>query len=217
MMDPFEPKKKSLQEFVFCHLAEVLLFSGLILLLITVTAPMYERSRLRSQLALSYQNLNELVEALLVYSYEQPESEIFPPRLDALLPGINLCPIVDPVPRNMVFLTTPAAYLDEIPYDPFLSRIVEHTESLTPFVTHWVKAGSASSLMAPEYSNIAWGAFSIGPAVKLPPQYSITVLRRTPYENASLRKNLYDPSNGLTSIGLIYYDSLGNKTSIDDM
>ncbi|MGC9326788.1 MAG: hypothetical protein ACP5I1_04065 [Candidatus Hinthialibacter sp.] len=217
MMDPFEPKKKSFQEFVFCHLAEVLLFSGLLLLLITVTAPIYERSRLRSQLTLSYQNLNELVEALLIYSYEQPGSGIFPPRLEALLPGINLCPILDPIPRNMVFLTTPTAYLEGIPYDPFLSRIVEDSKSLTPFVTHWVKAGNASSLMAAEYSNIAWGAFSIGPAVKLPPQYSITVLRRTPYENFSLRNNLYDASNGLTSIGLVYYDSFGNKTAIQDM
>lgn len=214
MPDSYRPPGDSMKEYIFRHLVEVLLLSGLILLLLTATVPVYERGRTRSQLAGAYKNMHELVEALLVYSHEQPTSVIFPPDPDMLLPGINLCPIVDPLPKHLAFLTSPTAYLQEMPNDPFLSQAVQHDLLLTPFVAHWVKSGNQSSLLAPDYSTIGWGAFSIGPALKLPPQYSITVLRRVPYETFPLRSNLYHSSNGLTSMGLVYYDSLGNHSDL---
>lgn len=212
----FESKRNSFKELIFRHVAEVLMLSGLILLLLTVTVPVYERSVLRAKVASSYHTLNDLVEALQVYSHEQPASKVFPPDMQMLIPGINLCPIPEPQPDNLRFLTTPTAYLTKIPYDPFTSQILQQPDTLTPFVTHWVKAGNEHSLMAPEFSNIGWGAFSIGPSLALPPQYSITVLRRVPYENSSLRANLFSPSNGLTSLGLVYKDSLGNRAPRGD-
>lgn len=216
MNDPFDPKRSPLKELIFRHMAEVLMLSGLILLLMTAIAPVYERSVLRAKVASSYHNLNDLVEALQVYSHEQPASRIFPPDMEMLLPGINLCPIPEPAPGNLLFLTTPTAYLAKVPFDPFTSQILQKSDALTPFVTHWVKAGNEHSLMASEYSNIGWGAFSIGPSLSLPPQYSITILRRVPYENGSLRANLFSPSNGLTSLGLVYKDSLGNRAPQGD-
>ncbi len=216
MKDPFDPQRNTIREFLFRHVVEVLLLSGLILLFLTATVPIYERSRGRSQIAGAYANLHQLVEALLVYAHEQPKNQMFPPDQGMLLPGINLCPIIDPAPQNLTFLTTPTAYLPSLPYDPFLSQVIQKPNSLTPFVTHWVKSGNESSLMVEEYSTIGWGAFSIGPSLKLPPQYSITVLRRVPYESYPLRRNLYNPSNGLNSLGLIYYDSLGNRSPLHD-
>lgn len=211
MKDPFDSNQSSFKELIFRHLAEVLMLSGLILLLLTAIAPVYERSLMRAKISTSYHTLHDLVEALQVYSHEQPNNAIFPPDMSMLLPGANLCPIPDPAPAALRFLTTPTAYLSKIPYDPFTSQILERPDSLTPFVAHWVKSGDEHSLLAPVFSNIGWGAFSIGPSLALPPQYSITVLRRVPYENSSLRVNLFSPSNGLTSLGLVYKDSLGNR------
>ncbi len=210
-------KWKATEQFLFKHLVEVLILSGVLLLLLTAVAPFYQKSLIRSKVSSSYENLNELVEALMLYSHEQPVNQVFPPTQSTLSPGISLCPIIDPYPENLSFLTTPVSYLANVPCDPFVSEVLDSSEFLTPFVVHWIRSGNDHSLRALGYSNIGWGAFSIGPALDLPPQYTITILRRVPYENGSLSRNLYNPSNGMNSVGLIYYDSLGNRSALSEM
>ncbi len=212
----FTPVRSWLSSLVFKHLVEILVFSGLLLLLAVTFIPGYEKGREKSQIAVSYQTIQSLVNALQIYQFDNPESRIFPPDFETLYPGIGLCPIQDTEPERLVFLTKPDALLKEPPIDPFMTQVVEPKRSQAPVTLHWVKPTRFTSELAEDYEHVAWGALSVGPSLQLPPQYDITVLRKVPYETKPLRSNLFDPTNGAKSMGLIYYDSLGNTTKIKE-
>lgn len=200
---------KQIDQFLFSYLSEILTLSGLCLLLIVSVYPWYERGQIRLMIASSFQNLDAVVEALLVYSSEHPKTGVFPPGLYSDQEGIALCPLVKPSIQGLSFLTTPTAYLNSVPIDPFLSEIFSDPDVVPPFVLHWIKRQSNTDQ---PYTHLAWGSFSIGPSLDLPPQYSFPIFKAVLYESKYLRMNLYHPSNGLHSIGLIYNDSLGNHS-----
>lgn len=210
--DPFVTVWKRLERFIFEYLVEICLFSGLALLLILSILPRYEQSRLKTHVAEVCSNLNHLVDALQLYITENPKSKVFPPK--NLEPGYFLCPIRDNTPFSLRFLTTPSSYLEKIPTDPFLKKASQEKQDQTPVVLHWVKIAGPSLDKPTDYLHIAWGALSIGPSLRLPPQYNLRVLRLVPYEVHPLTQNFYSPTNGLRSLGLLYHDSLGNSSKL---
>ncbi|MEW6235573.1 MAG: hypothetical protein AB1656_09325 [Candidatus Omnitrophota bacterium] len=216
MNDPFDSPWKRWERFVFEYLVEIFTFSGLALLLLLLFLPGYEKSRARARLAESYQNLELLVEALHLYTCDHPASRVFPPDPNSYEPGFFLCPIRDNDPTLLYFLTTPAPYLDRIPSDPFMDRVSGKRKNSSAAVLHWVKIAGSSLDSPTDYVHIAWGALSVGPSLNLPPQYSIRALRLVPYESILLRQNLYAPTNGLRSLGLLYHDTLGNVSRLDE-
>ncbi len=204
--------RERIERFAFKHLVEVLIFSGLLLLLIVLFIPNYDKRHQVTDIVLSYQRITSLVEALQIYIHENPDHPVFPPNPDRLFPGVVLCPIRSNTPANLSFLTTPVAFLEHVPIDPFISQVDQKSRELPPVVLHWVQTSTEKNKK--DYLHVAWGGLSVGPALELPPQYDITVLRKVPYETGPLRNNLYHPSNGLRSLGIIYHDSLGNSTQL---
>ena len=202
------------KQFVFQHVAEVLIFSGLLLLLSVLIVPQYERSRLRGQVARSYHNFSSLIEALQIYSSDHPDNRVFPPDPERPERGIVFCPVRSTYPETLAFLTTPAPLLKQIPVDPFMTAAVRSSYDQTPVILHWVKMVESSEHAPNGYLHVAWGAMNFGPTLELPPQYDVTVFRRVPFEIRPLRMNLYSPSNGLYSLGILYRDSLGNTTRL---
>ncbi|RJP25387.1 MAG: hypothetical protein C4527_17105 [Candidatus Omnitrophota bacterium] len=214
MDDSGRTNRERIERFVFKHVAEILIFSGLFLLIIVLFIPKYDQKSHVAKLVHSYHGLKTLVEALRIYSHDHLDNHAFPPDPDYLIPGILLCPIRSNTPANLTFLTTPVSFLSHVPIDPFLSEVDKHQRDLTPVVLHWVQTSHDTEKHPKGYFHIAWGALSVGPALELPPQYDITVLRRVPYESWPLRNNLFDPTNGLKSMGILYHDSLGNSTKL---
>ncbi len=209
-----ESTRKQIERLAFKHLAEIFIFSGILLLLIVLLIPKFEQKTHVTKIAQSYQGLSSLVKALQIYTVEHPNNDRFPPDPELLFPGIILCPIRSNTPANLAFLTSPVSFIEQPPIDPFMSAVDERKRDLTPIVLHWVKTSKEIEQYPNGYSHIAWGALSVGPSLELPPQYDITVLRRVPYESWPLRANLFDPSNGMESIGIIYKDNLGNTTKL---
>ncbi len=200
---------KRTEPFVFHHRLEI--FTAFILLIILTVSliPGYQAGRNRTQLTGVYRELSTLVGSLLLYSSENPRNRVFSPDPGWLNPGIVLCPLQPPEPARLSFLTTPAAFIPRPPRDPFVTEAMKRSDC-TPFILHWVK----SNCQSPGYTHIAWGAFSVGPSLSVPPKYDFSVMRRTPYEARPLRFNLFNLSNGLLSSGFLYHDSFGNTTPI---
>ncbi len=195
------------RRFFFKHLSELFILSGLLLLLAVAAAGWYTQWINRSQITHAHINLKTLVDALQIYSYDHPYANVFPPE-NAAKQGIVLAPVRDNNLNGLAFLTTPTAYVSALPVDPFMKQSMGK-EYKAPAVLHWVKNEENNP-----FTHIAWGAMSIGPALHLPPQYSIRVLDEVPYSAVPLNRNLFNPSNGLHSLGILYHDSLGNSNSL---
>lgn len=193
------------------HLVESLLFSGILLLLILVFYPQYERLHQRRELADSTQNLHNLVEALLIYTSDQPGHRAFPPSPYRVNTGIALCPILPPEPCHLAFLTTPVPYMPRLVKDPYLTRMAGDIPQ-TPFILHWIKTGSLSLMNREDYIHLGWGAFTVGPSLALPAAYDVSIFQWVPYDTRPLRFYYFNPSNGLVSLGFVYWDSLGNTS-----
>ncbi len=104
--------------------------------------------------------------------------------------------------------------MGEIPIDPYVSGVVDGTTRQTSIVLHWTRTRESWEPKDIDYDHVAWGALSLGPSMQLPPQYEITALRRVPYNEDQLLQNLYDPSNGTHSLGLLYCDTMGNRSRV---
>jgi hypothetical protein len=193
--------------FILKHLIELCIFSGLLMLLVAALAGWYVHMREMQNITYSHTNLKSLVDALQLYSFENPDSKVFPPAIDNQ-DGIVLCPVRDNNLHGLSFLTTPSAYIKTIPPDPFMEQSMGKSFE-APAVLHWVKSNGDEP-----FTHVGWGAMSVGPALQLPPQYSIHVLREIPFSASKLNYNLFDTSNGLTSVGILYHDSLGNSNSL---
>lgn len=194
---------------LFRRRIEIIISFVIIIILCVSLVPQYQTGKKRSQLTDSYLGLKTLVDALRLYSTDRPDNRAFPPDVEWLIPGIVLCPLHEPDPDRLYFLTNPTAYLRAIPNDPFITEVMKK-ENRTPIILHWVKSDYQST----RYTHTAWGALSVGPSLAVPPDYDLSVLRRTPYETRPLRFNLFDPSNGTQSAGFLYFDSFGNATPI---
>ena len=202
-----------LERFLFVHFAEMLILSGVTILLFVMGSAIYDRSRLSSSITRTYSHMVELVNALQIYSLENPQSRVFAPDMSRVDPGVVLAPIRENNLHGLSFLTTPIAFLESIPDDPFMSRAMVGANQ-TSVALHWVRMVMDEQQRDWSINSIGWGAMSVGPSLRLPPQYDVTVLREVPYETAALRGNLYHPSNGLASVGILYHDSLGNRTRL---
>lgn len=196
-----------LNRFFFKYLAEWFIFSGLLMLFAALVTGWYVRMSDRQQIVSAYFNLKTLVDALQLYSFENPLSQVFSPVNNAGQ-GIVLCPVRDNNIKGLAFLTTPIAYLSPLPEDPFMELSMGQLFE-APAVLHWVKQEGNEP-----FTHIGWGAMSVGPALMLPPQYSIHVLQEIPFSTAMLQRNLFDVSNGLRSLGILYHDSLGNSNAL---
>lgn len=193
--------------FLLKHLIELCIFSGLVMLLGVALTGWYMHMREMQQITYSHSNLKTLVDALQLYSFENPGATVFPPTNNNQQ-GIVLCPVRDNNLNGLAFLTTPTAYLHSLPPDPFMERSMGESFD-APAVLHWVKRDRKKSLI-----HIGWGAMSVGPALRLPPQYSIHVLQEIPNSTKKLHHNLFNVSNGLRSVGILYHDSLGNSNRL---
>ncbi len=214
-MDEFQISfRKKVERFFFEYVVEISVFTGLFLLLLMVLYPTYEGKVVKSQITQSYKQIHSLVEALQIYSLENPDSRAFPPASDGLMPGIFLCPIRENDNQTLQFLTTPQAYLESVPADPFISQTTQADSIQTPVVLHWVKIAGRSLDNATDYNHVAWGALSVGPSLHLPHRYDISVFRLVPYEVGPLYRSLYNPTNGLHSMGFIYRDTMGNASPV---
>lgn len=216
MKDPFVSLRNRIECFLFEYLVEICLFSGLLLLLVLAFVPKFERSQIRSHLIETYRNMQNIVEALQVYTNDYPHHRYFTPTRDSYTPGYFLCPLQDNAIGSLTFLTTPIPYINRVPVDPFLKQATGNRRDQTSVVLRWMKAAGPRLDDPTEYIHIGWGSLSVGPALDFPPQYQLRVLRLIPYESAPLRQNLYHPSNGLRSMGILYYDTFGNQTKIKD-
>ncbi|MBD3268193.1 hypothetical protein GF373_16130 [bacterium] len=194
------------------HLFEVFLLSGIILLFVALLYSGFERMWIRSHVVEAYSGLHSILSSLQAYSVENPSSEVFPPAKDRVLGGIVLCPLKETQPAMLHFLTTPVSYIETIPSDPFISQAVEEDRPQTPLILHWVRLGSSIE----PYRHIAWGGFSIGPALVLPPTYQLDNFRKVTESTAALRRTYYNPSNGLRSLGILYQDSMGNTSEVNE-
>ncbi|MFB3785453.1 MAG: hypothetical protein ACE15F_03695 [bacterium] len=197
----------------FARTVEILLVSGVLLLSILVFYPSFERCQLRSQLTDSRKNLQNIVEALLIYSSDHPGHRAFPPKSTPMNPGIALCPILPPEPGNLAFLTSPVPYLPTMVRDPFLTRMAEDSIQ-TPFILHWIKSGAISIANRDSFIHLGWGAFTVGPSLALPASYDIAIFQWVPYDIRPLRYIYFNPTNGLHSGGFVYTDSLGNSSPL---
>lgn len=201
-----------LERFVFVHLVELLTFGGLAILLFVAGMAWYDRSSSTSEAVQALKTLKSMVTALELYSFENPGARVFPPALGEQPSNgdIVLCPVRENNQAGLGFLTTPAPYLGAIPADPFMSRATGRNGH-PPVALRWVRgeAGGDNG-----HRHIGWGAMNVGPALELPPMYDITVLQQVPYFAKPLRENLYDPTNGMNSYGILYHDSLGNHNSL---
>lgn len=193
--------------FLIKHLIELCIFTGLVMLLGAALTGWYMHMRDLQQITHTHTNLKTLVDALQLYSFENPNSTIFPPTTGGQQ-GIVLCPVPDNNRKGLSFLTTPTAYLSTIPQDPFMGQSMGKSFD-APAVLHWVK-----KVEKQPFTHIGWGAMSVGPGLILPPQYSIHVLREVPFSTVKLNQNIFDTSNGLKSVGILYHDSLGNSNHL---
>lgn len=193
--------------FFFKHLVELFIFSGLLLLMTALMTGWYVQMRDRQQIVYSYSNLKSLVDALQLYSFDNPDSQVFPP-VDYTGQGVVLCPVRENNIKGLSFLTTPTSYIHSLPHDPFMKQSMGKNYD-APAVLHWVKQNGNTP-----FTHIGWGAMSVGPALMLPPQYSIQALQEIPFSTAPLHWNLFDASNGLRSLGILYHDSLGNSNAL---
>lgn len=189
------------------NIIELCIFSGLMMLLVAILAGWYVRMNEKQQITNTHTNLKSLVDALQLYSFENPQSTVFPPDHNDQ-PGIVLCPVPENNRNGLSFLTTPTAYLSTVPQDPFMGQSMGKSFD-APAVLHWVKKEEKKP-----FTHIGWGAMSVGPAMILPPQYSVHVLREVPFSTAKLNHNIFDTSNGLKSVGILYHDSLGNSNHL---
>lgn len=198
---------KIMIRFVVKNSIELCIFSGLMLLLVASFAAWYSHMSEMQRITNTQTNLKSLVDALQLYSFENPQSTVFPPTKNDQQ-GIILCPVKENNLKGLTFLTTPTSYLNTISPDPFMKLSMGKTFD-APAVLHWVKQNGKEPV-----THIGWGAMSIGPALQLPPQYSVNVLREIPYSTSKLHNNLFDTSNGLHSVGVLYHDSLGNSNQL---
>ena len=102
-----------------------------------------------------------------------------------------------PHPGFLRFLTTPVAYLESIPRDPYTSSTLKSPYDTTPII---LRCKVPPFWEDKPLEHDGWAAFSIGPSMQIPPEYEISALRRVPYESHNLSKFLYDPSNGLIAV-----------------
>ncbi len=217
--DPFSaheihrPSWKHTMQSFYARTVEILLVSGILVLLILVFYPSFERFQLRSQLADSQKNLHAIIEALLIYSSDHPGHRAFPPNPSRMGPGIALCPILPPEPGTLAFLTSPVPYLPSMVQDPFLTRMAEDAAQ-TPFILHWIKSGTIPITNPNPFIHLGWGAFTVGPSLALPAAYNIAIFQWVPYDIRPLRHLYFNPTNGLHSGGFIYSDSLGNSSPL---
>lgn len=188
--------------------AEMCIASGLMVLIFLVVFTNYERITLRGKIETSYAGMKVLLEALELYSIDNPSSPVFPPDLSFEMAGIVLCPIPDPSISLLHFLTTPVSYLERTRHDPFMTKVYGGDEAKSAGVIHWVFRPKDET-GTKEYRHFGWGVFSIGPSLRLPPAYT-AIFQSVPYQTLALEKYCYHPSNGLRSPGLLYMDSLGN-------
>jgi hypothetical protein len=195
---------------IYHHVSELFVYSGLVLIFVTLVITGYERYTQRSRIAQSLTGISHIVDALQIYTIDHPHSDIQPLRKTKRSAGIFLSPVHNQQ-QHFAFLTTPHPYLASIPIDPFMHSIEKtdpHAISL-----HWVRVKQQDEDKY-VHSHIAWGAFSVGPALALPDHYQIDYLQNVPLRAKPLRQIFFSPSNGLASYGILYKDSLGNYTDI---
>lgn len=203
-----------MERYWFRMFGECLLLVCLIFLLYSQTRILREEYALRHTLAHTLLDLQRVVQALEIYTEYHPTHRRFPPGPFLDLPGIELCPLKPPKPMLLSFLTTPVPYLKSVPIDPYVTQVDKGIPS-TAVVLHWVQAHHVWDEEFFPYRHIGWGALSPGPSLRLPPNYEISILRRVPYETQPLQSILYHPSNGLRSVGILYYDTMGNRNELE--
>ncbi|MGI6458236.1 MAG: hypothetical protein ACOX5R_21825 [bacterium] len=196
------------------HWLEILVVCALLILFRIVFIQEYKPFKKWLEITRVHQQLTELVNALQKYTIDHPDHSHFPPGPMLQMPGIALTPLQDPHPGFLRFLTTPVAYLESIPRDPYTSSTLKSPYDTTPIILRWVKSRYLWEDKPSSFEHDGWAAFSIGPSMQIPPEYEISALRRVPYESHNLSKFLYDPSNGLDSSGFLYYDTYGNSNNL---
>lgn len=193
---------------------EYLCLIGFLFLLYSQTRSLQDEFLLHRTVVRTVRDLQRIVYSLDKYTEQHPAHLRFPPGPFLDLPGAELCPIQNPHLSSLVFLTTPIAYMKSVPIDSFVSQM-DQGQPRTAVVLHWVKAYHKWEESFFPYRHIGWGALSPGPSLSLPPNYEISMLRRVPYEIQSLQSMLYHPSNGLRSVGILYYDTMGNHNEFE--
>lgn len=197
---------------IFYRIAAAVVALGLILLILVSGD---ESPKNPSQRLAHFKTMKSLLVALQAYQIHNPNHPHFSPGRYRDEPGIVLTPIQEPLPNNLLFLTTPVSYLNEIPIDPFISGSVEGASEYTPIVLRWTKTQKTWRADGRGYDHHAWGVLSFGPSKQLPPQYELSALRQLPYYEEDLRKSFYDPSNGTNSQGIFYIDTMGNRSRVE--
>lgn len=191
--------------------SEILVSSGIAMLLFVVVFSNYQRIMLKNEIASSYTGMTELMHALELYSVDNPESYVFPPDPSLSQVGVVLSPIQEPTFAFLNFLTTPVAFLKKMPVDPFMTQAYGGNEDKSAGVIHWIYRAEELEPKNSPYRHIGWGIFSIGPSLRLPPAYT-SIFKNVPYQTYSLESHYYQPTNGLRSPGILYMDSLGNSS-----
>ena len=106
-------------------------------------------------------------------------------------------------------LTTPIAYLSSIPFDPFVQQSVQGEYSdgqgTDTFKYFWYGTfyGDWYGYPAVKARGYTYTLVSLGPSMVNAQPYEVEQLRD------QLTDNLYDSSNGLKSVGRIYYTNKG--------
>lgn len=191
---------------------EVFMLSGFILLVSVVLYSIYGRYQTRCQIVQSFSSVGTLLESLEIYSLDNPKNQKDPLPNPVIADTIELCSVKEPDIQNSTFLTTPVAYLKTPAIDPFMTYRTGGKPKQTPMMLHWVRPAKMQGEKRNGNKHIGWGTFSVGPSLRITHAYNISVFKKVPFQTKPLRDILYDPSNGLTSYGLIYKDSLGNTS-----
>ncbi|MGI6454361.1 MAG: type IV pilin protein [bacterium] len=177
-------------------LIELLIVVAIIGVLAAIAVPNFINAQVRAKVAKSQAEMQTIATALETYHIDRNK---YPPFIDSN--GVN----INPVSRRLIPLTTPVAYMAQVPQDPFLEKIYGEQffkENDPAYVTYdyvdaWtiIHNGGSTSL-SPKMRCSEWVLVGAGPDGDA---------------NTYGRAWPYDMSNGLHSKGDLV--RTGPKTS----
>jgi type II secretion system protein G len=156
-------------------LIEILVVVAIIAILSAIAIPNYLAAQTRAKVSETFAAMRTLATGLESY---RTDYQAYPP---VMLPHLS---VDDPAGRA---LTTPIAYLTEMPRNPFVHYHKYHR-------THWWQYGNDN--------NKQWGLGSPGP--NLIEDYPPQVFQLGNYTPSAYIPVTYDPTNGVVSNGDIF-------------
>ncbi len=179
-------------------LIELLIVVAIIGILAAIAVPNFLNARIRATIARVYAEQRAIEDALSAYKLDENAypvdtgtAQIAPPRTTVTLNGVQQ------TVTGIGVLTTPIAYMNQIPQDPFIPA---HDEKIGWYQCY-VYFGSNAPFNYGEFDGRAnYMIYSVGPDKKL---------------QWSFGENRYAPSNGLISEGDIIRVGPGLRNTAD--